>query len=299
MKQVVRKLNTKEDPHHVHKVFGILCLLNFVFRYAWMWPTTGSLGYSSPAKQSFLSETMMRTVNDATILAHFGLSASSMIFKVLPKRIHKKPAIIWNEYRLHAIVFTLRCVSLYYFSTYCPLFAPPSTNGINTSRKNQWQGRIVQLALVLSHHVVVDYISRVWGKEGETTVRGRHEKQLKPRIVILTKAYSLYQFVAIASHIVPNERTADLAFNGLIAIQSSAFLMTLYRKGLIAWYHHAFAYGTCLLLSSAYILQCASRPLWFVSAILIVGYFRIRHRVSKYVLWPSFSFFANAWGDLF
>ena len=39
--KVVRKLVTKEDPQHIHKVFGMLCVLNFVYRYCYIWPTTG------------------------------------------------------------------------------------------------------------------------------------------------------------------------------------------------------------------------------------------------------------------
>ena len=42
---------------------------------------------------------------------------------------------------------------------------------------------------------------------------------------------------------------SNLAFNALIAIQSSAFLMTLNRKGLINWYTHAFWYSLSLVLS--------------------------------------------------
>lgn len=34
-----------------------------------------------------------------------------------------------------------------------------------------------------------------------------------------------------------------LGFNTLIAIQSSAFLMTLYRKNIIKYYHHFFWYA--------------------------------------------------------
>ena len=50
--------------------------------------------------------------------------------------------------------------------------------------------------------------------------------------------YSYYQFLAVASHILPNARLADLAYNAIIAIASSAFMMTLYRKRIIRGMSH-------------------------------------------------------------
>jgi hypothetical protein len=32
----------------------------------------------------------------------------------------KRPLVIWNEYRLHAIIFSLRCFSTYFFALYYP-----------------------------------------------------------------------------------------------------------------------------------------------------------------------------------
>ena len=199
------------------------------------------------------------------MLCHLALSSSSLIFQVLPKRIHKKPSIIWKEYQLHAIVFTMRCVSFFLYATYVP---------------RQYRNWVVQLVLVLAHHIVADVVTEMYGKEGETTVRGRHHKSLKVRIRWLTRLYAVYQLAALGSHIAPNEeRMADLAFNGLVAIQSSAFLMTLYRKALIEWYHHAIVYSACLLLSLAYMLQ--SFPLvWFWAGI------RSRRRVA-HPLWQE------------
>lgn len=69
---------------------------------------------------------------------------------------------------------------------------------------------------------------------GNTAVRAtqRHMK-ISTFYRYVGKLYSLYQFLAIGSHILPqrsNARLADLAYNAIIAIQSSAFMMTLYRK---------------------------------------------------------------------
>jgi len=47
----------------------------------------------------------------------------------------------------------------------------------------------------------------------------------------------------VASHILPNARLADLAYNAIIAIASSAFMMTLYRKRIIRGMSHMVMYS--------------------------------------------------------
>lgn len=79
---------------------------------------------------------------------HALLSFSSLLFHVLAKRIRSNPLVIWNEYRLHAIVFSLRCISVAIFGFYRPY---KDTNYEN----------ILLFMLVMCHHVVVDQISLV------------------------------------------------------------------------------------------------------------------------------------------
>lgn len=278
-----KKLVTAEDPLMLHKTFGLLALASFMYRYFWLWPTTGTLGFDDHATNTNTNTTINYSYyfNMATMACHLVLSTSSLIFHVLPKRIAKKPAIIWNEYRLHAIIFTMRCMSL--FALYTTTNTSASTSASASAS--------IQVVLILLHHVVADLVSWKYGEPGKTTVRGRHDKDLKPQIRWLTRVYAIYQFSALASHIVPHResRGADLAFNGLVAIQSSAFLMTLYRKGLIQWYHHAIIYSACLALSTAYIIQCFPSP-YFWGGIAIVSVLRIHCRISKYILWPTFAY---------
>jgi len=112
--------------------------------------------------------------------------------------------------------------------------------------------RLIQFCTVIIHHLVVDEITRRHGPEDKkmTTVRV-NDGVWRPHIVALHRFYAFYQFTALASIIVPTERHADLAYNTLIAIQSSAFLMTLFRKGLIRDYTHGFWYTLALIISFA------------------------------------------------
>jgi hypothetical protein len=90
------KLFTKEDPVHLHKTLGLLSLLSYLYRYFYLWPTTGALGFAEAGIRDW-----------AGVVLHTALSSSSLIFTVIRLRILDKPTIIWEEYRLHAIVFTM------------------------------------------------------------------------------------------------------------------------------------------------------------------------------------------------
>ena len=214
------------------------------------------------------------------------LSASSIIFHVLAQRIFDKPMIIWEEYRLHAILFTLRCVSVFAYgslvSTYYPAFY------------NSMASRVTLAALVLAHHLVVDEVTRRCGPTDptRTTVRsmGKAEIPIWKRSIL--KFYSFYQFAALGSHLLPNARLADAGFNTVIAIQSSAFLMTLFRKGLIKNYSHAGWYSFCLLLSIFHIFRFNEFSLWYPFKIMCAFLLRTKLRVNKYFLWVGFCIFS-------
>ena len=98
----------------------------------------------------------------ATLAVHMALSSSSLIFHVLPQRILKRPLVIWNEYRLHTIVFTARCISVALFAKFWPFFNNETDN-------------FVLLVLVMSHHMMADEITRRYGDANATTVRGKFD----------------------------------------------------------------------------------------------------------------------------
>lgn len=138
-RQIFKKLVTKEDPIYLHKTLGICAILSFVYRYGWVYSNTGTLGFNG------------HWFDHLNLALHLALSCSSMIFEVLMKRILSKPLIIWHEYRLHTIVFTLRSVSVYLYSL-CN-FEDTTLN------------RFCLLFGFLAHHLVVDEITRRHGPE--------------------------------------------------------------------------------------------------------------------------------------
>lgn len=257
------KMFTKEDKHYLHKTLGLASVLSFLYRYAVVYPKKGELGFRNDWG-SWL-----------TMLVHVALSTSSLIFHVLARRIIKSPMIIYEEYRLHAIVFTLRCFSVFLMGL---VFA-----AVDVSADLQ---HLLLFAVVMAHHLVVDRITQIHGTAGVTAVRVEDKAGIV--LTVLKRGYAFYQFLAIGSHLLPNPNLADLGFNTLIAIQSSAFLMTLYRKGLVEQHTHAFWYTTCLVVSGYHMLRLAP-DWWFLAKVMLVFAVRTRWRVSKYPLWALFS----------
>jgi hypothetical protein len=180
--------------------------------------------------------------------------------------------VIYEEYRLHAMIFTLRCFFVFVIAILFP--------------SRSWY---VTPAIVGLHHVQVDSITAQYGSPGNTAVRATSGRlKISDFYKKMSLFYSFYQFLAIASHLVLNERSADLGYNALIAIQSSAFFMTLYKKKIVTGKTHMLAYSSCLVLSSYHIL----RLLNFYTVFLTVCAFlvRINTRVSKYLIWSGFLF---------
>jgi hypothetical protein len=144
----IKKIVTKEDPVYLHKTLGFLVLASFFYRYAIVLPRQGNLGMDG-SWFDYLNVTL-----------HVALSCSSLIFVVIKKRIKTQLLIIWEEYRLHTIVFTLRCCTVSYMG-FMWAYEPTDFR------------HFVQFLIVMAHHLVVDEITRRVGPEDptETTVR--------------------------------------------------------------------------------------------------------------------------------
>ena len=236
------KLVTAHDRFHVHKILGMSCLLSFVRAYLVEWPLTGSLGASWPL-----------------LALHLCLSLTGLQFSVPARRIAKWPTMIWEEYRLHAVVFSFRALVV------------ACLGGVP---------RVLGIAAV---HLAADEVTRRHGESGSTTVRGRHDRTPSRRLWWLTRSYAVYQYLALASHLVAtDDASMDLGYNAFVAVQSSAFCMTLHRKGLITWRGHAVVYLICIVVSGLFIVQ--SLPWWQTALALVFGYGRMQG-LNKYPLW--------------
>jgi len=261
-KHAKNKLFTKEDKFHLHKTFGIFCLLNFFLRYSVTYWTMGNLN-------------VVGSVYDwVMMLALIAVPVAALQFHVPAKRMMKKPMVIWEEYRLHALVFSLRGFSVYLFGLFAPDFA------------FKW---LLQFCFIMSHHLVVDEITRRHGDPGHTTVRvqNEHIREELTMTKAIKRGYSLYQFLALASHLLPSEYTSEAGFNAFIAVHSSAFLMTLYRKRVIRGRCHFLVYTLCLMLSVFHIIRIFPERL-FLATVLLGFLLRVKFHFSKYAIWFGF-----------
>eukprot|EP01034_Spumella_vulgaris_P029276 gene29276-36299_t len=258
-KFVIKKLFSNEDKNFIHKTFGFLSLCSYLYRYFYAYPTTGTLGFTGT------------TFDWLTLLLHFFLSFSSLIFHVVDRRIVSNPLIIYQEYRAHAIVFTIRGIVITIFGFYQHLL-PTLAARITTLS-----------AIMIAMHALVDYITVLYGTPGITTVRNDDNGTI-PHVKLF---FAFYQVLAMSTLLVIDDRLCDLGWNTLVAIQSSAFLMTLKRKSLIRARTHFFWYTLALVLSMVYIVHV--KGVFFVAAIGGVFYLKVKTNLNKYLMWALFT----------
>jgi hypothetical protein len=136
--------------------------------------------------------------------------------------------------------------------------------------------------VVMAHHILVDKITDWYGNPAETTVRG-DGKRAGPKFKRLMRLYSFYQFIALAGHLTVHPLGCDNGWNPMIAVQSSAFCMTLYRKRLIRGKTHALIYSACLLLSALHIFRINDGYSYFSLKAALVYCARVQLGASKCV----------------
>lgn len=254
----LKRLVTKQDKFNIHKTLGILSVSNFIYRYSFIYNTEGTLGYDGDM------------FDWITMIIHVSLACTSIFFHVPKKRIPDKPMVIYEEYRLHAMIFSLRCFFVFVMSVLFP--------------NRPWYATPLIIGL---HHYQADMITKEYGRPGNTAVRATTSRvNISNFYKKVSLFYSFYQFLAIASHIVLSERSADLGFNTLIAIQSSAFLMTLYKKKIITGKTHMLVYTSCLLLSIYHIVRILDTFSIFLTFCAFI--IRINTSLSKYLIWTGF-----------
>jgi hypothetical protein len=255
---VVRKLFTHEDRYNIHKLFGAFALFSFAYRYFYLLPLCGDLGFSGT------------TFDNITLFFHFMLSSSSLLFHVLDKRIVERPLIIYEEYRLHAILFTTTAITTTLFGMYADQLMNYETQKIGL------------VALIFAIRGMVDLVTYKYGTKGVTAIRNNGEQTF----VYVRYFYSFYQICALGSIITIDNNLRNFGFNQLIAIQSSTFLMTLKRKSLIRYKTHIFWYSFSLILS--YYFMFATKERSFVLQMMFVFFLRTRFNMNKYILWSLY-----------
>lgn len=254
------KLFSKEDHfgpiHHVHKILGIIVLIQFAMRFL-----CNEFILTLPfSVQIFLSTLPLI------------LSYSSLIFKV--PRNRSSLYIIYTELQLHNIIFVTRSYLIYLFADY-----------------QIW----VRFLLVFLCHQAADYVTRNYAPDNREstvwrTVKNENGERKYNRQFAWYDHYARYflsisQLAAIYVLIFDRSNPAHMAILIMFPIQISTFLATLVRKGVIV--QHSQLSGLLYFLS---LIPSYTYKVWSIfdlACLCLVILLRFRTSINKYLLWFS------------
>jgi cytochrome b involved in lipid metabolism len=273
-----KKLFTKEDPIGVHKFLGIYVLIHFAYRIGKMLFFDPSAGLATNCgRQSSASFLPILFV-----LPHGMLSLSSLIFHTVPReRIVGKP-MIWQEFRVHNIIFGLRsviCTSLawspYYFNH----------NAIVRKVAVVGSGAAVLAANAFANEATDRLRDNTY--ESTTATMPYWEGCSIETQRRFKSFYAYSQFMATIACLAVGNPAWPLSV--LLAIQLSSLLMTLVRKSLIS----AKAYHLCYSATLTVPYLVAMRGIFYMKPWEVPGLFALggvlyqlrRRGIRKFALW--------------
>ena len=273
LSQLRQKLFTREDPMGIHKYLGIFCLLNFIGRHYQMLFGDPAAGLGTKGHPWFAI---------ACLIPHLLLSLSSLIFETVPKeRVVGKP-MIWQEFRVHNILFGARSV----LSSLAAALAIKAGNG----PKVRLAAIVFCGACVLGANFGADIATaklRTEENQSTTATMPYWEKCSIPTQLRFKGFYAYCQFMATLACLAVGNPAWGLST--LMAIQLASLLMTLVRKGLLSAKGYHYGYTFCLLvpwlvgIRSWLFTMTPEFPL-----LTMLGYlmYNLRQRgASKYSLW--------------
>jgi hypothetical protein len=265
----VKKLITKEDPIHLHKVLGVIALANYIYRYYLL------LVYGS----MFINT----TADIALIGAHGLLSVSSLIFHIPAKR-HAKMPMIYPEFRLHSIAFAMRCVICCFIEFYAP----------------KKYSLFLKMATCIGTMLVADQITNVYAEPGDTTMRAMPFSEVTDETSKqkITKFHSAQQVCATIAMLL----NMDSAFAPMFAIQFAAFLMTLVRKNIIKPNTWHLLYSWSLMINVfLYFTMTIKHAIVMATSTYLFRYLRFTNKMNKYIAWIIifiYIYFINSFPNL-
>jgi len=245
---ILSKLITHEDKFHIHKTMGLLTLTNFIFQ---------TIHYFAYQKLYYINQ---------YIFIHIFLHMTSFIFQVLskrPKAGDKMKMFIWEELRLHSMIFAYRAC----FSILFPEYA-----------------RVIIFLTMIAADLTTKYV----GDDTFTTVRGQHDKEKSWKKQIYSVFFSMSQMgaTAICSGCFQPNYNKFLTFQTLIPIQTSAFGLTLLRKNIIDKTTWQVVYS--IELSLVYIYWYYEYGNLYIIPMSGIPYFFRKIGFSKYIIWLLF-----------
>jgi hypothetical protein len=253
----LKNLVTKEDPNHLHKVLGSLCLLHYIYRFSQVGAT--DMGFRGDA------------VTAACVALHVFLSCSSLIFH-LPKMRIKEGSRIWPEYRLHSIIFACRslaCMAVVCFESLTNATAP-----------NYYLNAVIIVATM----VAADLATHYYKDHHSSTIQDLDAP------AAMKFFFSVMQFNATMGCLFGLRRYSTQFLYTWI-IQFTAFLMTLRRKNLLPHTPLVILYGFMLFFGLCVATNDHTRIIGWAGWAAVQGtanfaaFLRLGCKLNKYVMW--------------
>jgi hypothetical protein len=228
---------------------------------------------------------------------HGLLSTSSLIFDTVPKERVVGMPMIWQEYRVHNILFGIRsvltgmiCSLSIRFSHRSPIIRPIAI----------WATCLVCLTTMIGADIATSKL-RANDRESTTATMPYWDGCTKQRQKQFKVFYAYSQFMATFACFMMTNPAFSLAV--LLAIQLASLLMTLVRKGLLTTRGYHMIYTATLIapyfVAFRSILLTKTLELPIAFTIASVMFIIRRHGVSKYMLWIPMMAARIAFGDKF
>lgn len=254
-----QKLIKVSDIYHIHKILGLIVLINFTFQLI-LFSFTGSMWLPK-----------------YIVIPHILLHLSSFQYKVLHFRIDKPYTnmFIWKEFRLHSTIFVIRscAIILWPNRSYC----------------------IVILSMISAD--IVSYFYGLPNISTAREYYKYEKNQITKYVLRAYISISIISNTIICCGVL-NKPSSILVFSTLPGIQISTFGMTLLRKKFISlksgtiiyhiillivhiiWY---ILYNDILLFISAFIIYIL-RMLGLSKYIIWPAFFILKHCFNEYNL---------------
>ena len=251
-----KQLITKEDPMHIHKTLGLLCMLSYLFRIVQSGPT--DMGFAT-----------FPYLTIPTILLHLLLNSTAFLFKIPNRRISSGYRI-WPEYRLHSFVFlcrSLAVMALYYYEQTFHVAQPLYD---------------MNLVIVILGLIAADYTSYTQRQYQSSTIRDLDTSELVKFL------FSVAQFCGTTNILFGLRHRYSMHMLAVIVIQTNAFMMTVRRKNLASQTTLVTLYGLSLLISMVvcvYEYLRVDPKIFFTSA--TITNIAIVQRMVPIHIWPS------------
>ena len=253
-----RGLFTHEDTMNIHKMLGLPCLAHFIYRTLLVpFQPFDDMGFQA----SRLTAVMF--------IWHFGLSVSSLIFRIPKVRI-KEGSRIWPEFRLHSIVFACRslaCLGIVW-----------------AERRLSLEPMYCANALVVMATLVAADVASASVEHHSNTIRDLDTSAAYKFV------FTFMQFLGTCGCLVGLRAFAG-QFVIVFIIQTYAFTLTLRRKNLVSHRQTVFIYSYQLTLGSAVAQieiyqQGGMQALCMFPALAALAMLlRVGAGLSKYAVW--------------